>query len=755
MILIFFFILNSQMTNLHSFDYDDYYHLENQTYGNFQARPECAGYVLPCIPFFRLLCVFSNFTELKFECSKFESEYFVFYPRTKQIIDKDLKIKLSRENVVDYYWGRNIILKFAHNFEGIDLNSRLLEYIQKDEISKIDVIFSDIKFYIYFNRHRITRCADINDIENLNVSPLRTNNPTQLEFGHLAKYSTNICPILFKDASLISLIFYGFSDNIVKKNYISFDDQFYAHNDTVNSAIKSLYLYYLYRFNIDASLLNKYVFEKLEKIHLMGLFTIDSENIDLFLSLKYLKTIELSVNHIREYLNGNWNWMRFLKFHKNKVKVYLKDRPRFKKREYEFPDEDFCLFYQKLKSMNQKFQVKYDYITKCSCLLKYLIEEGLLITQSKTECQDIFCNFTERFRNCKTLFINNLKNIDSYDLKYYVESVDYVTSVIMSPVFYTLALIFNALCHLILRRIESRRDRNHRLYYFMQAHSIVNYLYSGLNYFNLLTICIEYNGVYCSPFFRSQNMQYFKIYFMTFLNGVLRTLSILTFLLVSFERLVLLKNDSKSCLSKLVRTSLKKLNILCILTALLLNFPTVFHYELNKLNNYSTGSYPSSLLYEYLKRTDPKIMYISVVSFFINDVILFLMTLCIDLLLVRQLINDMKEKKSLPCLKVKTDNMRNAKMLLFKKKVVKSTKIILLNLVILSAFRLIDLLVPIYRLAFLLNTNLESFIGDKVSVEFEQIVHFFFILPITYTIVFYTFINVKFKEQLLIFFRCA
>jgi hypothetical protein len=750
LLLIIFLLTFSKIYMVHydsSYNYD---FIEQQPFfdstDNSSINQSCDDFKTKCSSKGMFFCKISNFTELNFDCMRNLDRFLGILTSQRLIIDNTLKLNIKKNSLIPL----ELNLVFYPKIDGFDFYAAFLSEISEKQFYSVKVTLNGIQFFLYSNERKIRKCSDLSNPDLKDIRLFSSEIVAELVFSEITKYQSNMCPLVFSNSALERVEFYGFSNHFVKKNYLSFDKEFDMINKSINSSIRVVNFYEMYSLKIDSSILNKFVFENTEKLIFVGLFEVDSDNHDLFKPFKKLKSVEFSSNHFREFLSGDLNWANQIKTHHEKTAVKISERASFPGigKYYLFPDEDFCFFLLKYQPNQILFSIECEKSYKCSCLIKWLMMNNL--GKYYRNCEHLNCSFNEMSTKC---FDHDQSKFESskpdlYDLRYIIGSIDYVLNIILAPLFYTFALMTNFLCFLILRDQDFENDKNQKLFQFMKIHSIVNCFYSVLNYFNLLATCIEINGAFCSPFFSLVTMQYFKIGVLTFLNGVLKTLSILTFVLISIQRLVLLKNDSKFFLNKLVRISIKCLILSIILISLVLNIPVFFHYEINKINNYLRGTFPVSLLYQLLKLTDPHVMLLSVISFLINDVLLFILITAVDLLLVRELLKDMRDKKSLLMISIKRDK---TKFLLFKKKLIKSMWIIMVNLSILSVFRLIDLFVPIYRIWFLVDRELDG-ISDKISIEFEQILHFFFIMPLSYTFVFYILLNVKFKEKFFQFF---
>ena len=123
------------------------------------------------------------------------------------------------------------------------------------------------------------------------------------------KYTTNICPLVFRNSLLKTLLFEGISSSLINKNELGFLGQNLIDDDKLNSFIYHFGLV-LYRINLNQKILNKHAFAFTVVIEINGI--INSIQTDLFKDFKYLKLLIIKMNYVQNIFKKNNNWLQYL-----------------------------------------------------------------------------------------------------------------------------------------------------------------------------------------------------------------------------------------------------------------------------------------------------------------------------------------------------------------------------------------------------------------------------------------------------------
>ena len=256
----------------------------------------------------------------------------------------------------------------------------------------------------------------------------------RVTFHSFNKYPNKQCTKIFTNATISSIILF----NQEPSNQLAFltsssPNEFYT--------IGSVYVYHSL-INIDSGLFNKNLFKLVNSIYFFNTAVYRYEK-NLFREFKYLKSLIFDLVNFRQFINENlYSISSDINIDVNEPNIYhnltyydiqtLKSKQfeillQDSKMEFEFNDNDFCLF----KNWPHQ-RLVYPAISsrpslKCSCTLMWLIqyyqfyhEKYRLITNSTYDCQipnNTFyyqliqnCNFNQKIYNCENRDTNQTSN---------------------------------------------------------------------------------------------------------------------------------------------------------------------------------------------------------------------------------------------------------------------------------------------------------------------------------------------------------
>lgn len=279
---------------------------------------------------------------------------------------------------------------------------------------------------------------------------------------------------------------------------------------------------------------------------------------EIFYSLTEIKKLEIDSN-----IHGLKNGFNFLSSLNSNLTIKLNDSKDYtinlKINKYNYLDKDFCLFE---KFPKNKFILIYNTdrnflgFFKCSCLMVWLLklynfEKGdQLVNETCFNFGHLSCDFVFLTKLCdKKNYSKKKFNFDDMDFLFVSETANYFV-VILIPILCFFSFLSNIINMFILKKfcLKAKNliievEKMHRLMFFT---SMINSTYSFIYFFHLFNICIFENLSLCPIISRSFGVQFFEIYFIDFFASILKTISNFLAVLVSLQRLTLLKNKTLS-----------------------------------------------------------------------------------------------------------------------------------------------------------------------------------------------------------------
>ncbi len=237
---------------------------------------------------FLIVTNFDKLSSLNFKsCSShFNFTIFSLKPSTPLILNDSLDLDglvIQPKKLVNF---------MIHNFKGFDFKSNPFKNVKFKSNTLImwSIQYSNFDFYDNKNILIENKC---------NNQSLLLNNSFENQFNaylidtYETKFSKYMCPLIFWNIKLTILSIHRLSSTFIEKNQIGFQK---LSNDLLlnemNSKILHLQLF-IYRSELDAKILDKYVFKQLKAIDLNGIITKIQD--DLFKSFKNLNFIRFRI----------------------------------------------------------------------------------------------------------------------------------------------------------------------------------------------------------------------------------------------------------------------------------------------------------------------------------------------------------------------------------------------------------------------------------------------------------------------------
>ena len=293
---------------------------------------------------------FNSFSEIKIKCNTNIENLFTLelLPNIKLILNQELNLTGLIMN--DGYF----INIYISNINAIEINTDASFGLEKhNDFRTIYLDYSNFEFYLN------NKPFDVNDCLNYKF---RTNFFTKIDVLNLRAglfYNKKVCPILLSNSRLSQMSIYGIANSFVNKNKFEFVDiGEELGNDVYLGSFQYLDLLLTY-CSVTKQIVNQYVFRSMESIYIEGL--INEVEFDFFKFFKRLIRVELILQRINSFFaNGN-HWFDHLatdkktydlenisdsiKYKMSILVLFINDNSLIFGKNYDYPEEDFCLFY--------------------------------------------------------------------------------------------------------------------------------------------------------------------------------------------------------------------------------------------------------------------------------------------------------------------------------------------------------------------------------------------------------------------------
>ncbi len=509
-------------------------------------------------------------------------------------------------------------------------------------------------------------------------------------------YHKHVCPFVFFNSQVRLLTLAGITNSLLFKNELSF--MALNKTDSFSTLIAVLQLNINY-VKIDQSILSVHLFRNLNVIFISGIiYNIDR---NLFTEFNSLKSLILNPSDLgRFFRQDNLDWVLSLNYNLRKVnllnsfevnnnrlsKLILQifETKSYFKKGYSYPDEDFCVFknfphnkliYPSIVLADDEFE--------CSCTIYWLIQYSNFYMNKNFSHydRDIYSNYPEQFnassaRNClksldlkekitmcefearlKKCNLTNTENALPYrgniNSFFVFQWLKYIFKVYFQTSLCLLGIFTNLLLFLVVKKKEKPLDKS--MYRHIYFNSIFNFFICLFSLISLVNVCIFPTTSFCSSIMPSQLSQYFKIYMVFFLLNSLRLMSNISYICFSLSRLFL-STSSSTTTNKFERLNFRKFYLILFIVCLLFSSFKIFEYKLNKdfgltKANFPFNTYESAFCVYDLYFLENHLFrckffeIMNVINNTVNNIVIFLINICIDFLLLRFIRMKIKKKK--------------------------------------------------------------------------------------------------------------
>nr|QVK45969.1 G protein-coupled receptor [Proales similis] len=392
-------------------------------------------------------------------------------------------------------------------------------------------------------------------------------------------YISRTCDRLFLNSRFELLQINGNIDSSIKHNLIGFEETMNAKQ--MNCRIKTFFIEG-FGFKLDERSFPSNLFTNSTRIDVSGgLKGWDPE----ILKGKRLKSIHLRILRLKRFLHNNVKWLDFANQRKTSstLTIHLSDpNPEFNSNislitnlsvleffrignEHStlydaepkdidlFTPENFCLFYRiEQRSLNVRlsgFLFEQRAQVECGCTLFWILKKFYKDLNRKWAYYDSLdacenrwnelsreCDFDQMGARCLIETVQPINEPSMYQMVLGLKIAEYWADVLLGPGLSLLAVVVNALVVLVFRSIRRSdeyrknklKDKNRRMWDFVCLNSYFVLFQALVFALGPISSCIEYQGIFCSPWILTRFMQVFYLFVESYLENVLRLMANVT-----------------------------------------------------------------------------------------------------------------------------------------------------------------------------------------------------------------------------------
>ena len=549
-----------------------------------------------------------------------------FTPRTNKILMPSSKL----ENIFyhDFHF-------YFINLKGIDIQTQNFQIDEKFTDCSISLIKSNFEFY--FNEILLTDSDCESMIINGSFESIFPSLNSELILTD-NKFKFKLCLFYFKNSYINIFTLTHMSNSFIKRNFIQFHKSNLYNSSKLNSTIIQLNFEYFYRIYLDLIMVNEIVFKSLNIIKIIG--TLEDIQNDFFQNFRNILNIYIILNNLNEIVGKGFQWTKSIQKNRNNSKPGLIIGNRLDSifNQYEFPEEDFCIFYEILLNENISLGIKKYYSNNDSCVLKLIYHTNKLIFSKifihyyhknfTLYNQSIeYCKFDDMINNCvnfknKTIIQRN--QFDINDMEYITKIVQYLAQLVFQNLIIFIGFILNVITIFIFKKFKN--DFMDIMYSYLNLNSAYNLVRLCIDILKIVNFCPDLNGLFCLTIYSTYFAQVIFIV-ISFMDGVLTFCSNISLILFSLRRLSLTNQNFHRKFDWIFKISIKKVVLFSLILGVLLNIIEIFLYKILSPINHSFGyEYPLKISASYItvySQNTNKIIFIFAVLKYVINVLLF------------------------------------------------------------------------------------------------------------------------------------
>ena len=484
---------------------------------------------------------------------------------------------------------------------------------------------------------------------------------------------------------------------------------------------------------------------------------------------KQIKHVQILSENLEQFLHAGIEWtnslnndlnikneIEFKNSHHRIITIELVERESDLKRPYTYPDSDFCIYKDFPHSqLIAPIIILAKREIECSCTLIWIHQYWKRYFKSNLDYKDDFypfysfqndtistkeiclkgntfknlnqsCNFEQKFNSCKGK-ISTRKEVSlqgNMNLFFVFKWLQYIIEVFLRPILCFIGLITNFLTLKVIQNKEHVKNFKSPMYKHIQFNALFNICFCFIYSFSLMNICIFPKSSFCSSVLKDEASQYLKIYLIYFLGNTFRLCCNFSYISFITSRLISTVATTKSrCKKTNEKLNVKLFYLITFLMSLILSIFKIFENRPNEVYSNFDKNFPYNAydvrycsLDEY-KPTNCNIFWaLNLINNFLNNISFLILSLIIDLFLLRYSFKVIKEKRTLHCPHLKDAKELKAKL----------NKMVITNGILFFISHIPESIVTILLLIF--KTNLLDFCFYFFScfelIEMAQTFHF-------------------------------
>nr|QVK45955.1 G protein-coupled receptor [Proales similis] len=439
------------------------------------------------------------------------------------------------------------------------------------------------RLYVQYSHLRLleTDLDRVNCSIDLNVTIFDNKIPVHLLVDYGVKYDADICEQMFNKANIERIELRDVVDSLIKRNLFGI-----KHTNAVQDLYSHVGILDLsgYGLKLDRRTFSVRVFSKTTKMRVEG--TLEQVDPRILISSN-LEEIKIFAWHMKKFLHNNLDWLDFAneRSSNNTLKIILNGanlRPSSETLDYIYhrvttqydklyqldPDyadlfkdnTSFCLFYRlKQKNLNVRlngliFEERGQ--RHCDCTVWWVIDNFINTGQDvvyygyPADCDRLWDNFEKQCdipamaARCELQPIQQISEPNGYTFVWKIKFTEFVLNTVMASAINCFAVLLNAFVVFVFRRMwaseEFRKkkltDKNQPLWDYVYFNTLFVLLQTLIFALEPLTACIEYDGIYCSPFILTRFAQALYLFVQSYLGNVFKLMANITNTLFVFYR---------------------------------------------------------------------------------------------------------------------------------------------------------------------------------------------------------------------------
>nr|QVK45980.1 G protein-coupled receptor [Proales similis] len=459
----------------------------------------------------------------------------------------------------------------------------------------------------------------------LSVLTKLINRPLKRKFlGHIkffksVRYQENTCAAMFYSAAIHALEFFGVVDSLIEQNKIGFQDLM-DRDRPANLAhqIDKFELRELYRTRLTSKIFTKQMMNTelpMKRIAVEGIVTEAEPSL-----FRHVRAINYSLNilNLREFVQRNLKWAEGIRTENASITIILSQTHNAQhsglpsKLEliniYDFRDEDFCLFkHYPVENEAIRFLIKNEKQMEITCTAAFLIQNSFKSLANDSEYWNLIealkkinftqlvqeCNFEQFKQNCNSTLLQPIEQFWSiFDLLFPIELVKFIFAVVLHPIACLIGVALNLLSAWVIERMNKQEkkgktqgqrkaaDRQEKLFAYFSFNALFSAGFCLVSAPELLTRCVRFNGIYCSPFIATSWVRVYYLAGIVLVGNICKLVANMTQCSFTLYRYLINTDDGKSkWRSKFLKARPRNVAAVFLVIAIILTVPQLFFNE--------------------------------------------------------------------------------------------------------------------------------------------------------------------------------